>query len=193
MKASATSLLDLTFNSDTSHLISQPPWASHGLMSDTMRTLTPPPLFLHALPFISFPQFFHSHPLYPLSTLTHSPPIICVVSVCYRAWIWDDEANVLLAANYINALSSLNCLSLPAQPFPNTGALSCLSRGWLLRARAGLEVGEGETHVMVEDKRKNTQGNNYALQKSGHTAHWIVKWKCFEPAPAGFLHGESQA
>lgn len=60
----------------------------------------------------------------------------------YGVRIWDDEANVLLAANYINALSSLNCLSLPAQPFPNTGALSCLSRGWLLRGSGrGRKVG----------------------------------------------------
>lgn len=79
-----------------------------------------------------------------------------MLSVCYRMWIWDDEANVLLAANYINALSSLNCLSLPAQPFPNTGALSCLSRGWLLRAWAGPAVGEGETHVTIEDEKTRT-------------------------------------
>lgn len=130
-------------------------------MSDTMRTRTPPSLSLSALAFISLPPFFHSHPLYPLSPLTHSPsPIICVVSVCYCMWIWDDEANVLLAANYINALSSLNCLSLPAQPFPNTGALSCLSRGWLLRARAGPEVQEGETHVTVKDKQTHTHTHN---------------------------------
>lgn len=150
---SATSHPGLTFHCDTSHLISQPPRASHSLMSDTMRTPTPPLFPLSVLPFISSPILsFH-----PLSSLTDSPPIICVVSVCYRVWIWDDEANVLLAANYINALSSLNCLSLPAQPFPNTGALSCLSRGWLLRAGAGPEVGEGETHVTVEDKETYTE------------------------------------
>lgn len=173
------SLTDLTFNCDTSHLISQPPWASHSLMSDTMRASTPPPpLFLSVLPFISLPPSSHSHPPYPFPSLSLSPPIICVVSVCSRLWIWDDEANVLLAANYINALSSLNCLSLPAQPFPNTGALSCLSRGWLLRAWVGPEVGGGETHVTVEDKQTHTQSINSGLHTSRHTVsgHMEMFW-----------------
>lgn len=141
-------------------------------MSDTMRTPTPLPLPLSVLPFIFLPPFSHSH---PLSSLTHSPPIIRVVSVCYHVWIWDDKANVLLAANYINALSSLNCLSLPAQPFPNTGALSCFSRGWLLRARAWPEVGEGETHVTVEDKQTHAQSINSSLHTSRHTVSGQVE------------------
>lgn len=166
---SATSLPDLTFNSDTAHLISQPPWASHSLMRHNRDSL--PSLYL------SFPSSLSLHILSfsssPLSH-THSSPIIHVVSVCYCVCMWDDEANVLLAANYINALSSLNCLSLPAQPFPNTGALSCLSRGWLLRAQAGLEVWEGETHVTVEDMQTSTQSVNSGLHMSRHTlSGWV--------------------
>lgn len=173
---SATSLPDLTFNSDTSHLVSQPLWASHGLMSDTIRTPVSSTSPLSICPsFISFPPFSHSHPLYPLSTLTHSPPIIRVVSVCYRMWIWDVETSVLLAANYINALSSLNCLSLPAQPFPNTGALSCLSREWLLRGQAGPEVGKGKAQVILKDKQPHRHSINSGQHASRHTVRGQMK------------------
>ncbi len=159
-------------------------------MSDTMRTSSP--LSICPLLHLSPPILSFSSSLSSLLSHTHSPPIIRVVSVCYRVWIWDDEANVLLAANYINALSSLNCLSLPAQPFPNTGALSCLSRGWLLRARAGPEVGEGETHVMVEDMQTHTQSINSGLHSSRHTVSGQVEM-FWTSASRILVNGESHA
>lgn len=81
--------------------------------------------------------------------------------------IWDDEANVLLAANYINALSSLNCLSLPAQPFPNTGALSCLSRMTPERLRPGRQVGGDarDRETLARQQPQSTQTRQEARQR----------------------------
>lgn len=138
------------------------------------------------LSFISLSPFSHSHPQSsaPSHTLpSNNPRGECVLRM------WDDEANVLLAANYINALPSLNCLSLPAQPFPNTGALSCLSRGWLLRAQAGPEVweggdtrdGRGHADVHTEQRLQPACTWTYSKRPSGNVLsqrqEGPCKWK----------------